>query len=435
MDLFDDGGGCSDDDSTLNPVGATIVAGATASVSEGGVVHLEPDSDAVVAPTPLLLRASTKLMRQPVGPWFGVAIQLGLMVQNVFDMNPDVCRLKEGRECAQLDYIRFACTAIANPLVSLTMISLHKVMREGDGHLVQLGLGVTKVSADAAALLKRWNVVLMVLMSPVVLVGIMISLTCGDGCDIVNDRVQFVRAQIFSLSWIYVVPLVLTWYLALKEASLLVSDLVLEVRKQIRDTDFKSPEWDAEVVPKVKELLTHTLPTISHGFGDALLAFWAAAWVLAFGQFSAALMDDGGSFHLINACVFLVFPLFVALDVAGASSDCDSIAASLNDKRADAMDQSDDKLVRMERLLSLANRGQGLGFKVGGKVMDRSTLKMIFIGENDGTAFAFSAKPTAAGTQHDSVTVIESVLTQSTGVIHCCRNIICGGIGRTYHSR
>jgi hypothetical protein len=91
-------------------------------------------------------------------------------------------------------------------------------------------------------------------------------------------------------------------------------------------------------------------------------------------------MDDGDWFHLINACVFLVFPLFVALDVAGASSDCDSIAVSLNDKRAEAMDQSDDKLVRMERLLSLANRGQGLGFKAGGKVMDRSTLKMIFIG-------------------------------------------------------
>ena len=69
-------------------------------------------------------------------------------------------------------------------------------------------------------------------------------------------------------------------------------------------------------------------------------------------------------------------PLFIAHDVAGASSDCDSIMISLNDKRkASLLDaETDAKLQVLERAISHENRGAGIGFVVAGRVIDRSTL-------------------------------------------------------------
>ena len=72
-------------------------------------------------------------------------------------------------------------------------------------------------------------------------------------------------------------------------------------------------------------------------------------------------------------------PLIVALPVASASSQCDDLQTELKDKRAANMNQSNEKLQPLERLLALANRKQELGFVVLGKVIDRATLKTVFL--------------------------------------------------------
>ena len=80
-------------------------------------------------------------------------------------------------------------------------------------------------------------------------------------------------------------PMIMAWYLSLKEASILVSDTVVETRKSIMATTATSPEWNTVVVPQVLQLIQVTLPALSKGWGDGLVAIWVAAWVGAIGSF------------------------------------------------------------------------------------------------------------------------------------------------------
>ena len=66
----------------------------------------------------------------------------------------------------------------------------------------------------------------------------------------------------------------------------------------------------------------------------------------------------GVSINVSRSFVLFCFPLLIALDVAGASSDCDSLVNELNEKRKQAMNiETDQKLQVLERALSLENAG------------------------------------------------------------------------------
>ena len=136
-------------------------------------------------------------------------------------------------------------------------------------------------------------------------------------------------------------------------------------------------------MPQVLKLIDETLPALSSGWGDGLVAIWVGIWVQAIAAFALFLHGDASGAetkHKILSGVGVVLaslsPLFIAHDVAGASSDCDSIMISLNDKRkASLLDaETDAKLQVLERAISHENRGAGIGFVVAGRVIDRSTL-------------------------------------------------------------
>ena len=73
-------------------------------------------------------------------------------------------------------------------------------------------------------------------------------------------------------------------------------------------------------------------------------------------------------------------PLVIALDVASASSYCESLQQALNDKRKETVLDvaTDGKLQVLERAIRLENRGAGIGFVVAGGILDRSSLMKIF---------------------------------------------------------
>eukprot|EP01045_Picozoa_sp_COSAG04_P001948 COSAG04_NODE_67_length_29431_cov_17.894313_17_plen_152_part_00 len=79
--------------------------------------------------------------------------------------------------------------------------------------------------------------------------------------------------------------------------------------------------------------------------------------------------------------ITLSLPLLISLDVTGASSEAEGIIDSLNDKRLESVldPETDTKLQILERALLNANRSQGIGFVVLGKVVTRATLKAIFL--------------------------------------------------------
>ena len=359
--------------------------------------EIEEDSDAVVSPVLWLLMLADKVLASPVYVWVGVALGILYSVSNITSIDADATRLVAlSRVCFGLMFFLF----------SLPLFSLRRVARK-TGVLAQLGVGSVKISARAGKRLKYWQIFMVVFMwSPmgafpnggwyyVFDKGIkgnpddvvpMFLLRPGETSLVAVQRAE---AWVQGLWHIFVRPWVIwVWYLALKEASILVSDEVTELRKSIRDTSVKSASWDAEVVPAALSLIQKTLPVLSAGFSDGLFAITAACWTGSLGNFATFLDEEANGsegsswFYLLGVIGLSCLPLLVAGDVATASSDCDAILTALNEKRQESMldFETDAKLQILERTLKQENRGGGIGFVVGHMVVDKRTLGTILVG-------------------------------------------------------
>ena len=86
---------------------------------------------------------------------------------------------------------------------------------------------------------------------------------------------------LIGLSFGCIMPLGFAWWISLKEVSVLVSDSVLECRKLINKTSATSAEWDERVVPALLDLTQVTLPALTVGWADGLIAFSLGFWLLA----------------------------------------------------------------------------------------------------------------------------------------------------------
>eukprot|EP01046_Picozoa_sp_COSAG06_P007286 COSAG06_NODE_353_length_16899_cov_14.694345_18_plen_384_part_00 len=344
---------------------------------------LATDSDVVLCVPPLLVRYGTTMMGKPPVLWVCLATNLVFFLFFVPRNEEDLAN--------PLDVIAGVCQTLSIPLQALALFSFRRVTREDGGQLAELGMGRVMISASAAAHLRRWGVILAVLTSFAVLGGGGNSIvkqfifgipSSGNpshvGLTKLSPRMRF-GALLLGLYGIGTAPLLFGWYLALKASSILVSDAVLEARKKIAQTSPSDAAWDSEVVPATIELLKETLPALSAGFGDGVLVLFFAFWVNALGSF-AKFLHSGFPGMLFATAAMSMAPLLLAADVAAASSDCDHVRSTLNDKRAEDMSiETDTKIQIVERLLSNANRGQGLGFVAGGRVIDRATLKNVAV--------------------------------------------------------
>ena len=89
---------------------------------------------------------------------------------------------------------------------------------------------------------------------------------------------------------------------------------------------------------------------------------------------------DGHTTSAFITVLFILLPLGVSYDAAAASSDCDLLADTLNEKhmRGDATDpDAEHAIARVEQILDRQNTKQGLGFCVGHRVVDLKTLGNI----------------------------------------------------------
>jgi hypothetical protein len=380
-------------------------ASASASTTDGNPLRLGAADDSVTdeaptpdpagiteaAPTLLLVKVAARVLATPVGVWLGVVISVGLALVNISFIGEDPTA---ARVLSQL------CRAVGDVLIMLPLFSLRRVTR--DLYQASLGVGSTRITAAAAARLKQWHVFLLACAVfaglgwwggfNIVWVGLAgqedpyyedYQIQPGKTALTAHQRVHAVLLGLYSA---YVAPLVYcAWYLSLKEASVLVRGEVAEVAEVLSRTSATSAAWDTDVMPELLELIQVTLPALSTGWADGLLAVWAGLWVTAIGVF--AKFVDGGNlgdlaFTLGAACL----PLFLTVDVAGASSECETIPEALNAKRATNLcAENHMKLKVAESLLQNLNRGQGLGFVVGGKpgssggkVLDKNTLRAIF---------------------------------------------------------
>jgi hypothetical protein len=267
-------------------------------------------------------------------------------------------------ELEPLNVLYRGLAAIASLFVGAVSFSLRRVTAPG-GTLEVLGLGEVRIMKTADRRLKRWQV--------------------GMSAFNMLLSMQSIRLMIIGIPmegpiYMFVWPCAFTWYLALKLASILVTDAVLEVRKEVVSTAVLDKKWDESVVPKVLQLALKTFPDLSHGFGGGLFMCALGFWTFSASAFASGLTGSWGfSAGVIRSFALFCFPLLIALDVASASSSCDSLMNELNDKRLEAMGlETDQKLQVLERALSLKNAGQGIGFSVHGVVVDRKMLSRVF---------------------------------------------------------
>jgi hypothetical protein len=340
----------------------------------------------------------------PVGVlWFGATMAAGRAITffiyaglgGVFDIVP-------------LRSIADLCLGCATLMVAGFMPSLRRVVQPG-GTLEALGYGTARLSAPTRVSLQRWMMVLCsfalwIFLSAGVknttreivgiwdydyeLLGILESGRAGHSRPCVDDPAQHANCRIGygfnGLLALVLGPAGCAWYFCMKLSARLVSDEVLETCKQIDVTEPSAPEWN-DVVLKCQTLIRHTLPTLSRGFGDGLLAMSLACAIAALGSFSHFLRvlrydNQIHTGYVMLACIETLIPLGFAYDVARASSDCDALVESLNDKRVDAMSpEAHQRLALLETSLDRCNAKQGLGFVIpGGQVVDKARLRNMF---------------------------------------------------------
>lgn len=269
-------------------------------------------------------------------------------------------------ELTPLNLLYKGLAGIASLFVGAVSFSLRRVTGP-TGALVLLGHDEARISARAARSLRRWHVAMGGMIVLLFLFAFVVIL--------VFNTDHWMEMPIYIFVW----PSAFLWYLSLKEASILVSDAVLEARKLLVSTPVGDKEWDTVVVPAMLRLAAKTLPDLSYGFGTGLFMITTAFWLISASAFATGLAHMNFGHGFFRSFVLFCFPLLIALDVASASSACDSLVTALNEKRK--LDMSKDthqKLQILEYALEKENAGQGLGFVVLGTVVDRKTLSRIF---------------------------------------------------------
>ena len=274
-------------------------------------------------------------------------------------------------------------------LVGPSAIGLRRVVGSGDGRgqLAALGAGEARISLQARRGLGRAHAWL----SALAVLFVMVGLLCLVSATRVGTRSKLTGRLITEG---YAIAVFLTgmmcfncalaffpWYHTLKSASALVADAVAETRQAIERCSPTSPEWQSEVLPSVLGLCDETLPWLSDGWGDGVAASFIGWWACAVACF-ASFLEDGHLNSAFLTVLSLLLPLGISYDAAAASSDCDLLADTLNDKRmrGDATDpDAEHAICRVEQILDRQNTKQGLGFCVGHRVVDLKTLGNIVV--------------------------------------------------------
>ena len=317
------------------------------------------DSDAVLCVPPLLVRYGRVMLEKPLVVWVVVAPTLPMVLSRVYQA--------AGKwSVSPLGAMGDGSKAVF-PMLAMTVFSFRRSTGAG-GQLDQLGLGEVRVSSISAKHLQWWGLAGLVCTSMAVVGGLANAIikqavfgTRRDGNPSHVGVAELtpemrVRSLNLGLFGIVTAPFIFGWWLALKTASLLVSDCVIEARKKVASTSPIETAWDESVVPMMLQLLQSTLPALSTGFGDGVILAFVTCWILSLGSLCNWLAT-GIPGVLIGVVNMAMAPLLLAMDVAGASSECDNIRSALNDKRAKSMTiEADAKIQLVERLLQNANR-------------------------------------------------------------------------------
>ena len=338
-----------------------------------------------------------------------------------------------------LNYIFAGCRALALCSVALVVASAARALAEpGVLRDPRLGAGETMISASEAASLQRGRLLVapftaFMLFFGVIMLGYgfaQVPVVFGVGLEPGESRLMAafkgVTMAAMGLITCIVAPTMTNgWWVSMRAASALGRDAVLEVTHAAQTVDpLDTKAWTAKVVEPAEQLHGQ-FKLISETWGPGLAGATLACWLGSFGAFAQAIntpwvraqavyyargegdtpcttddscagavctreelsggwpecgeQPDPNEFRDMNLqmCVMLLFPPFLlALDVVSTSHACDVLMDVLNSRRTK---ETHDEIQWLEVKLKQLNKGQGLGIAVFSSVLDRSTLKQLFV--------------------------------------------------------
>jgi hypothetical protein len=290
-----------------------------------------------------------------------------------------------------------ALWAAAFALALLPLGSSRGVLVPETGALSQLGAGTQRISAANASQLQRYRVVLSLLSALIMAMGLNWLLFGVIGMDLYVPRSYTPLERIFhtllGLFLLIVVPLLASgWWHSMQIASCLCRDNIIEVIKHVESSDLASDggvaAWDASVVSSALGLID-SMAILSDGWSSGVLGLGGMMGLSAFALFSTAINKEycdgldstfdhppgqNRNFFLSSAVCLAFLPLGLALDLATTSSHCNLLMERLNAARIKHGQAHNERISWLCVSLEKLNCTQGLGFMLGHKVIDRTTL-------------------------------------------------------------
>jgi hypothetical protein len=122
------------------------------------------------------------------------------------------------------------------------------------------------------------------------------------------------------------------------------------------------------------------MPAVSNGWGHVVAVQILTYWLLGFSEFVWWLHEDTLYTAIMTIAAFL-FSLAVLWPLAMTSSNCDELMTAFNTNRLAYVHDTTAcvKIMNIETALRRLNLDQGLGFSIGGSVVNTRKLIQIFI--------------------------------------------------------
>jgi hypothetical protein len=277
----------------------------------------------------------------------------------------------------------------------------------GGGPLPQLGAGTAPISAKEERALRKLDKLLgtrkdvstVVGMLPLVLVGLP-SLIMGWGLQSPTQN------RLTAAAFITFVPaLAVTgpWVVTLKTATALIATRIATVAEAVEGEtrsegqDMSDDQWGSTVTAPCRAMI-RDMQALTEGWARGVLVTWGVGfWTvvplvcLALSPVLAEALTELGErlgatwllvalrvLFFVSAGFFVFAALLIAGGPAEVSTQADDLKERLNDVRvSDFSREADEKVAIIERALSNANHGQGVGFQVVGTVIDQRKLQQI----------------------------------------------------------
>jgi len=307
--------------------------------------------------------------------------------------------------------------------------------------LEQLGLGKVVVCDGERSHLNRWRVGLGFFSLLFFALGIMLAVSSTS-----QGKWDPGKAAL-GATWGLLFPATMSgWWLSMLQASALARASIAEVMAAVEATDATNEEHWSLTVAKPVLALEQTMTLLTSGWATGMIGMITVLWAFTVANlaqlFNVPVLDaldrmdgnDPGTNFGLSVRVIIVtapMPIMMAVDLTKTSSRCDELKDCINQSGIRHGPTCFHNLAWLETRLRQMNNDQGLGFKVGGMVLDKKKLAVIAISLGSGLVtlitYMIALQDTPAVAVGGNATCAPTAA--QTSLVATCAQLALGGNG------